>query len=284
MEKLALSLVLLCATILCLMACSPVTVLNALGESGSSRKFTGIPYGIDPRQQLDVYVPLDDALVRPVVLFFFGGSWNSGNRGDYQFVGDALAAKGFVVVIADYRLYPQVRYPDFLFDSAQAAAWTFGHLGDYGGDAKRVYVMGHSAGAYNAAMLALDPRWLASRKSLAGLIGLAGPYDFLPVVNPDVRPVFFYPDSPADSQPILYADAHAPRSFLAAPENDRVVNPDRNTGQLAGKLRAEGVPVTYKRYSGVTHVTLIGALGRPLRWLAPVLDDITAFIHEDGKK
>jgi acetyl esterase/lipase len=222
-----------------------------------------------------------------VVLFFFGGSWNSGARADYRFVGEALASRGVLAVIADYRLYPQVRYPEFLDDSAQAAAWTMANAAAHGGDPRRIYVMGHSAGAYNAAMLAFDPRWLAkvgaSNGMLAGFIGLAGPYDFLPIENRDVRPVFSYPDSPPDSQPILYANPGSPRSFLAAPQSDDLVDPERNTHRLARQLAANGVAVTYKSYPGVGHVTLIAAMARPLRWLAPVLDDIDEFIRSDGK-
>jgi len=268
-------------------ACSPTAVLNALAESDASRTVTDIAYGSDPRQRLDIYVPAKPNASFPVVLFFFGGSWNSGSRSDYRFVGEALASRGILVVIADYRLYPQVRYPDFLDDSARAAAWTLVNAKEHGGDPARIYIMGHSAGAYNAAMLALDPRWMtkagSSPRAFAGFIGLAGPYDFLPIENPDVKPVFFAPNSPPDSQPILYVGPASPRSFLAAPESDSLVDPERSTHQLADKLTAAGVSVTYKRYSRVSHTTLIGAMGRPLRWLAPVLDDVDAFVHSDGK-
>jgi acetyl esterase/lipase len=267
--------------------CSPVGALNALAEPDASRRVTGIAYGSDPRQRLDVYVPAKRTGPYPVVLFFFGGSWNSGARADYGFVGEALASRGVLTVIADYRLFPQVRYPEFLEDSAQAAAWIGAQVQTYGGDRGRIYVMGHSAGAYNAAMLALDPRWLAkagaSATMFAGFIGLAGPYDFLPIENREVRPVFFYPDSPPDSQPILYANPGSPRSFLAAPGSDDLVDPERSTHQLARKLAANGVAVTYRSYPNVGHVTLIGAMSRPLRWLAPVLDDIDEFIRSDGK-
>jgi acetyl esterase/lipase len=267
--------------------CSPAKVLNAFGESDARRLVTDVAYGSDPRQRLDIYVPTKETGPYPVVLFFYGGSWNSGARADFRFVGDALAARGVLTIIADYRLYPQVRYPEFLDDSAQAAAWTVANVEAQGGDPTRIYLMGHSSGAYNAAMLALDPRWLAkvdiSTKAFAGFIGLAGPYDFLPIGNRDVRPVFFYPNSPPDSQPILYAGRGSPRSFLAAPENDDLVDPERNTHQLAEKLAANGVPVTYKSYPHLSHVTLIGAMSRPLRWLAPVLEDVDTFIRSDGK-
>ena len=257
-------------------------MLNALAES-AARIETDIAYGSGPRQKLDVYAPAAQTEPFPIVIFFFGGSWNSGSRSDYRFVGEALAARGMMAVIADYRLYPQVRYPEFLDDSAKAAVWAIANAPSRGGDPRRIFVMGHSAGAYNAAMLALDPRWMtkagSSPKAFAGFIGLAGPYDFLPIENPDVKPVFFHPNSPPDSQPILYAGAASPRSFVAAAETDKVVNPERNARQLADKLSAAGVAVVYKRYPRVSHVTLIGTMARPLRWLAPVLDDVDAFVR-----
>jgi len=144
--------------------------------------------------------------------------------------------------------------------------------------------MGHSAGAYNAAMLALDGRWLAAHgrnpRELAGFIGLAGPYDFLPMTNPDAQPVFFHPDYPPDTQPIAFASAAAPRSLLAAGSTDALVDPERNTAALAARLSAAGVPVSLQRYPRVNHVTLIGAFSRPLRWLAPVLDDLVRFVWD----
>jgi len=178
-----------------LAACSPLKTLNALTPDDTFDKTEGIAYGSDPRQKLDVYTPKQHVANAPVVVFFYGGSWNSGSRSDYSFVGEALASRGIVVVLADYRLYPQVRYPLFLDDSASAVAWAHAHIGEFSGDPKRLFVMGHSSGAYNAAMLALEPKLLGAQgmspKDLSGWIGLAGPYDFLPIENPQVRPVFF---------------------------------------------------------------------------------------------
>jgi acetyl esterase/lipase len=177
-----------------LTGCSPVRLLNALTPDDTFHRTAGIAYGADPRQKLDVYMPRQPLEGAPVVVFFYGGSWNSGDRGDYAFVGEALASRGIVAVLADYRLYPQVRYPLFLEDSAQAVAWTRAHIRAFSGNPQRLYLMGHSSGAYNAAMLALDPSLLGavgmSSKDLSGWIGLAGPYDFLPIKNADVRPVF----------------------------------------------------------------------------------------------
>ena len=266
-----------------LAACSPIKVLNALTPSSTFSKTSAIAYGDDPRQKLDIYRPAPAIANAPVVVFFYGGSWNSGSKDDYGFVGEALASRGIVVVIADYRLYPQVRYPAFLQDGAQAVAWTHQHIADYGADPKQLYVMGHSSGAYNASMLALDARWLnavgLSPSIFKGWIGLAGPYDFLPIENRDVRPVFFFPDSPPDSQPINHVSAEAPRTLLIASTDDDLVNPTRNTGGLARTLRAAGAPVEAFYFSKTSHATLVASLSRPLRWLAPVLDRVTAFIQ-----
>src|SRR5258708_1779731 len=141
--------------------------------------------------------------------------------------------------------------------------------------------MGHSAGAYNAAMVALDDSWLAQQghhiTELAGWVGLAGPYDFIPLKDKSVQPVFHHPNVPPDSQPIAHASAQAPRTFLGVSNFDAQVNPDTNSGHLATKLESLGVPVIFKRYEGVDHLTLIGAFSRPLHRMAPVLDDVAAF-------
>ncbi|MGX5793846.1 alpha/beta hydrolase [Pseudomonas sp. E2-15] len=266
-----------------LAACSPIKVLNALTPSSTFTKTASIAYGDDPRQKLDIYRPSKASPNAPVVVFFYGGSWNSGAKDDYGFVGEALASRGIVAVIADYRLYPQVRYPLFLQDNAQAVAWTYQHIADYGADPKQLYLMGHSSGAYNASMLALDARWLGevnmSPSMFKGWVGLAGPYDFLPIDNPDVKPVFFFPDSPPDSQPINHVSAGAPPSLLIASTSDSLVNPTRNTGGLAKKLRAADVPVEEFYFTKTNHATLVASISRPLRWLAPVLDRVTAFIR-----
>lgn len=264
--------------------CSATRVLNAVASSSSYTLNANIAYGTQPRQKLDIYTPttIPPTSGWPVVVFFYGGSWNTGSRAQYQFVAEALATRGVLTLVADYRLYPEVRYPDFLSDSAQALAYGLDHAAQLGGNPKRVFVMGHSAGGYNAAMLALDARWLQAAghapSELAGWIGLAGPYDFYPITNPDAKPVFFHPNYPANSQPIGFASPDAPRSFLAAAADDNLVNPQRNTQQLADKLKAAGVPVTLKLYLRASHTTLIGAFAWPLRWIAPVLDDVQAFI------
>jgi acetyl esterase/lipase len=267
---------------------TPTRVLNALTPVRNVIIHKNISYASEipnnNRLRLDVYQPHSAAAPQPVVVFFYGGSWNSGARADYRFVAAALAARGYVVVVPDYRLYPEVSYPSFLQDCAAAVAWTLREAGKYGGDNKRVYLMGHSAGAYNAAMLALDPRWLAEQglapTQLKGWIGLAGPYDFLPSNNPNVKPVFHHPYYPAGAQPIEYTHSTLP-AFIGAAASDNLVDPQRNSLQMAELLRVAHAPVTVKIYDRVDHLTLLGAWAWPLHWLAPVFDDVVAFLQSD---
>lgn len=268
-----------------LAGCSGVGTLNAVTTTRSYQLDAGIPYGSLPRQKLDVYTPTTPAPDGgwPVVVFFYGGTWNTGERAQFKFVGEAMAARGVLTLIADYRLYPEVRYPDFLMDSALAVAYGLENAKRLGGNRQRLFAMGHSSGGYNAAMVALDARWLRTTghdlRELAGWIGLAGPYDFYPMENPEAMPVFFHPNYPPNSQPIGMARSGAPQTFLGAPTHDRLVDPERNTRQMAEKLQAAGVPVTLRFYERASHATLIGAFAWPLRWLAPVLEDVAAFVH-----
>lgn len=268
---------------------APTRVLNAVTPTGNIIIDKNISYSRtaigDSRLQLDVYRPRNTVAALPVVVFFYGGSWHSGARGDYLFVAAALAAQGFVVVVPDYRLYPDVQYPAFLQDCAAAVAWTLSEVAKYGGDPRRTYLMGHSAGAYNAAMLALDPRWLAGQglapAQLKGWIGLAGPYDFLPSNNPKVKLVFHHPHYPAGAQPIEYIHANGLPAFIGAAASDRLVDPQRNSSQLAERLRAAQIPVTVKLYPRVDHLTLLGAWAWSLHGLAPVFDDVITFLRSD---
>ncbi|WP_343611925.1 alpha/beta hydrolase [Novosphingobium sp.] len=238
-------------------------------------------FGSDKRQKLDVYAPQGQRrLALPIIIFFYGGSWNSGTRNGYSFVGRALASCGFVVAIPDYRLVPAVRYPAFLQDNAAAVHWVRQHGAQWGGDPDRIVLAGHSAGAYNAAMLALDPRWLgADRGAIKGLIGLAGPYDFLPFSGPIVEPTFAGVTDPVSTQPVHYARRDAPPAFLATADKDRLVEP-RNSDALARALGRQGVVVERKSYAHVGHIGLVTAIAIPLRGHASVLEDMVTFAHK----
>lgn len=243
-----------------------------------------IAYGAGARRKLDVYRPatLTADAKAPVVVFVYGGSWREGSKADYRFVADALTSRGIVTVIADYRVYPEVSYPDFIDDTAAAAAWTLREIGRYGGDPTRVFMAGHSAGAYNAAMVAFDPRWLApygyAPSRFRGFIGLAGPYNFLPIQDEDVKPIFHWPGTPPDSQPIAHVAADSIPSLLIAARKDTFVYPTVNTEPMAAKLKSVGADVTVDLHDHVNHVTLIGAMARPLRFLAPVEQEFTDFV------
>jgi len=269
-----------------LTACSGVDLLNAIVPSDTYRRTEGVAYGPDARQLLDVYQPRENLENAPMVVFFYGGSWSSGERGDYRFVGEALASQGIVAVVADYRLSPSFRYPAFVQDSASAVRWAFDHAALYGADSRRIFVMGHSAGAYNAAMVALDARWLAavglSPARLAGWIGLAGPYDFLPIGDPHTRVAFNWPETSPDSQPLRYVSPASPPALLLAPLHDSVVNPQRSTAAMAQRLRASGVRVESALLDGVSHVTLVASMAWVLRSRAPVLARVSGFVQSSG--
>lgn len=260
------------------MSVSKLSIVNALLPKDAASKLAaaGIPYGGRARQRLDIYTPKNVAAPLPVVIFFYGGSWSWGERGDYAFAGRALAALGMVAVIADYRLVPVIEYPLFLDDNADAVRWTGEHIAEFGGDPGSIFIAGHSAGAYNAAMLALDPRYGALRSSMRGVIGLAGPYDFLPLDSPVTRRVFGGADDLAATQPVNLVSAAAPPMFLAAGASDWTVYP-RNTIALARALRTHGVDAVERHYRGLGHAGLLLALSRPFRHRAPLLDEIAAF-------
>ena len=267
-----------------LSGCSGTKLIDVLTPSSAYVGTLDIAYGEGPRRRLDVYrpkaLPADgDA---PVVVFIYGGSWREGSKADYRFVADALTSHGIVAVIADYRVFPEVSYPGFVEDTAEAVAWTFREIGRYGGDPKRIFVTGHSAGAYNAAMVAFDPRWLApyglAPKQLRGFVGLAGPYNFLPIVDEGVKEVFHWPGTPPDSQPINHVTKDSIPSLLIAARSDSFVYPTKNTEPMGAKLKGLGVDVTVDLHDHVNHITLMGAMARPLRFLAPVEQEFTDFV------
>lgn len=265
--------------------CTPLRLINELAPTDTYRRTADLAYGPHPRQRLDLYAPVNAAGQAPVVVFFYGGSWRSGSRADYLFVGEALASRGCLAAVADYRLHPEVRFPGFIHDSAAAVAWVRSHAVAHGGDARRVFVMGHSAGAYNAAMVALDGRYLeragAEPGGIAGLIGLAGPYDFLPLESRLLRDIFGWPDTPPETQPIRFVGPEAPPALLLTAQRDGIVSPG-NSARLAARLRDAGRPVREVTYPQLDHRTLLGALAVPLRNLAPVLDEVTSFVSETG--
>jgi acetyl esterase/lipase len=266
-----------------LAGCSPATLINSIVSRSDFRLFADRPYGAVPRQKLDVYLPSSGGGAKPVLVFFYGGAWQSGDKGDYLFVAEALVSQGFIVVVPDYRVYPEVRWPGFLEDGAAAVAWTFDHLAELGGDPAHIHLAGHSAGAYIAAMLALDGRWLGKRRALiASTVGLAGPYDFLPITEPDIKTIFGTAGDLAETQPITFADGSAAPMLLITGTADKRVNPG-NSRRLAARIRAHGGVVEERYYDDVGHAEIILAMAAPLHFLAPVREDMASFLHAGGK-
>ncbi|MEO7027615.1 MAG: alpha/beta hydrolase, partial [Caulobacteraceae bacterium] len=220
-------------------------------------------------------------------VFIYGGSWQSGDKGFYRFAGQVLASRGIVTVIPDYRLYPEVRYPEFLRDNAVAVRFVVQHAREWGADPARLYLIGHSAGAYNVAMLALDRRWLGEvgldpRRDIAGVVGLAGPYDFLPLRDPTLKIIFGPADQRRDTQPIAHVDGQGPPMLLLAGAADSTVEPGNST-RLAAAITARGGVARGKIYPGVGHVGLLTAMVAPFQRRAPVLEDTVSFIAQGVK-
>ena len=252
---------------------------------GATLQVQAQPYGAGERNKLNIWVPTGtkktDKL--PVIVFLYGGGWYSGARDDYGFAGRAFAKQGFIVVIPDYRIVPEGHWPDFLQDSAAAVAWTDAHIANYGGDPDRIALSGHSAGAYNAVMLALDPQWMKGAGSdasvIRGVAALAGPYDFAPfekggradVAMGDIRPV-------ERTQPIQFVRADAPPLWLGHGTADTVVRV-RNSRNLAAAMHRVGGTATLRTYDGLSHNDLVMALTGPLAYKGPILAEATDFLH-----
>jgi acetyl esterase/lipase len=259
---------------------SPVDLLNLWQPNGVWEEHRGLAYGEGPRQTLDVYKPRHAAKA-PIVVFFYGGSWQRGSRGFYPFVGASLAAQGIVTVVPDYSIFPLARFPRFVEDAARAVRFARTSAAQWGGDPTRLVLMGHSAGAYIAAMLSFDPQWLEqvglnSQTDLAGFIGLAGPYDFLPIKSRTLRTIFGGANR-AETQPISFVTGREAPALLITARRDRLVSPG-NSRRMAAKIRDHGGVAEELTYGGVGHLTLIGAFAPGLRILAPVLHDATQFV------
>lgn len=258
----------------------PIDLLNrTIGISGLDAMLD-ISYGAAPRDRIDFYRPRGASHL-PVIVFFYGGSWQWGHRRDYRFMAALLAKRGFLVAVPDYRLYPDVKFPDFLHDCAAATAFVINHAAEYGGNPGEVFLVGHSAGAYNAVMLGLNPNYLADQgctaSRLGGVAGLSGPYDFLPIRAPDIKAIFSRADDITLTQPVAFARDNAPPLFLAHGGADTTVLP-RNTTMLAARIRARGGVVETKIYPKLGHTGILLAALPLLSWRAPVLRDMLAFI------
>ena len=258
-----------------LAGCSPAALLSTTVSRKGFTLEADIPYGANPRQKLDFYRPETPRPDGKAVIFFYGGSWDSGAKSDYLFVAQALAARGIAAIVADYRLYPEVRFPAFIEDGALAVRWAADKVGT-----NKLFLMGHSAGAQIALMLAVNTPYLAAagvdRMKLRGVIGLSGPYDILPLTSRKLQDIFGGPSRP-ETQPITFAKAPLPPALFVHGTGDTIVKA-ANSERLAAAWRTAGAPVELKLYPDVDHVDVVGAFSDLLRARAPTLADVTAYI------
>jgi Esterase/lipase len=265
---------------LTLAGCANRGMLNALAPDSGYQLSRNIVYDSQHGLRLDVYAP-NDAHDAPVVVFFHGGRWERGDKDDDIFVGAALASRGIVAVLANYRLYPDARYPAFLDDCADAVAWTHANIDGYGGSANRIVVGGFASGAYNAVMLALDPEFMkkagGSRAWLRGAIGLAGPYDFMPITDPTLRDIFGPPEHFGRTQPVFWARGDNPPLLLIAGADDKIV-PPANTQKLFDRVKSANGPVEKIIYRNMDHAKTLNVVSTTLSGQADVLANMVHFV------
>lgn len=265
-------------------ACSPIGMLNSLGprDRGVRRVARDLTYGDDPRQRFDLYAPTGGRDL-PVVVFFYGGGWDSGSKEVYGWAAQALAAQGFLVALPDYRVVPQVVFPAFIEDAAAATVEVARVAASYGGDPARLAVAGHSAGAHLALMITLDRRYMASAGApdlIKAAVGLSGPYDFLPFDVPASRNAFGRAPDPTLTQPVTFARADAPPVWLGHGTDDDVVHAE-DTTILNDRIHAAGGRSEAKLYPGLNHADTIATFSPLFRRKAPVLADAAAFLHRE---
>ena len=275
------------ALIACLSsACSPIKVLNSLVPANGYELVSAVRYGANARQKLDIYLPKSanqSTTLKKVIIFYYGGNWDSGERADYKFAAEALVSHGYIVVIPDYRVYPEVLFPGFMADPVSAAKWVKANIKKYNGDANKVFLAGHSAGAHIAVMMAINPEYLAvaslKPNDFVGVIGLAGPYDFLPLTSERLKVIFGAEAQRWKSQPINFVDGKNPPLFLAIGTKDNTVWP-RNSINLTKKIKENNGLVEMHEFAGYGHIDMVAKLAKPLRGNGDLLKSVITFIDQ----
>jgi acetyl esterase/lipase len=256
-------------------------------DQNSILSASAVPYGADPLQTLYVFKPKPAAPNLPVLIFVHGGSWQEGNAADYGFVGRAFAAQGFVTFVINYRKHPQFPYPAFIQDVATSLQWVHNNAAQFGGDGEKMFLVGHSAGAYNIAQAVLDQRYLEAaeitQKYIKGIATLAGPFDFLPLDSKITREVFGKISDLESTQPINFARKDAPPFLILHGTADATVYP-KNAKSLFKHLNDVGASAKLIEYQDISHVGILLSLARPLRGKAPVLDDVVNFFKDISKQ
>jgi acetyl esterase/lipase len=249
--------------------------------------YADLPYGSAPRQKLDVYLPPKAAPGQPLIVFFYSGDWQYGSKKDYSFVAAELVKHGYAVIIPDYRLYPDVKFPAFVEDGAAAVAWVIQHGTDYNLTTGNLFLMGDSSGAYLAIMLALDSHYLGERdvqrRDIAGVIGVAGPYDFLNDLHFDTKPILRDASNPASTQPINFADGTGPPLLLLAGADDEVINAANST-ELAAKQVKNGGDAKSIIYPKMGHIGIMLPFSPLYYGSNTVVQDVLDFLAAHTKE
>lgn len=269
--------------VLLLAACSPRSGVERLVLGDRVDRVIDIPYGDGPRQALDLYRPQQPRRGSPVVVFLYGGRWKYGSKDDYLLIANTFARRGWITVIPDYRLYPEVRFPGWVEDGAAAVRWTVDNIGRHGGDPRNIIVVGHSAGGHTAALLALDARYLrdagVAPDRVRGFVSVAGPVDTA-WTAPDVQRLM----GPREGWPATYPATHvedgdAPPLLLLHGDRDAVVFA-AGSSRLARRIRERGGCARAAVYRGLGHIDIVVALGLPPLRVQPVLDDVADFVRD----
>jgi len=263
-----------------MVACSPLEMLNATVGNDGYTSILNKAYGNKPRQGLNIHIPNKVKKNADVVVFFYGGRWQYGSKDEYGFVADAFTSKGVITVIADYRLYPVVDWREFVQDGASVYQWVENNIQQYGGNPKRIFVMGHSAGAHIAAMAAVDESLLKSKTQRpCGLIGLAGPYDFLPIRDEDVKRIYSTASDLKNTQPITFVNKGDPAMLLLHGMDDEAVKP-KNTTSMAARANKLGVRAETKMYKETDHIDILISLSSTFRTYSTALRDSVEFMKK----
>ena len=267
---------------LAVLACSPRAGLERLVMGDEVRRIEDLPFGGAARQALDVYMAPRAGRAAPVVVFLYGGRWKYGSKDDYVLIGNAFVRQGWVTVVPDYRQYPKVLFPAWVEDAAAAIRWTTDNIGRYGGDPRRIIVVGHSAGGHTSALLALDGDYLRDAgvpaETIRGFVSIAGPVD-TSWTAPDVQRLMGPSEGWPRTYPATHVDGDAPPLLLMHGTSDDVVFA-ASSERLAERIHRSGGCAQVRLYRGLGHIDIAVALGIPGIGVQPVLEDLARFVRD----
>ncbi len=259
-----------------------VMTASAFGKKPSKiREDFDLAYGKHERQKLDVVWSVENTAA-PVVVFFHGGSWRWGVKDFYREIGEEFAKHGVTCILADYRLYPEVRFPAFVEDAATVLKWTRDHVDRYNGDPSNIFLMGHSSGAHIISHLALDEKYLEAIGGdfswIKGVVGMSCPYTFQPSSEWMYKDIFFpLADSPL-VLPISHVDGDEPPFLVLHGRHDYLVDV-KQAEAFVKRIESKGGEVTHKIFNFHGHFSLTR---RITSWYMPprgILHEVLAFVE-----